>query len=112
MPGKMQMINKKADISITILVLGVVAICILTIFSFVGVKNKINEDFLGIGLIETMNSIEEEINFYGETDFESGDYKNNVFDGGNVVIKDINGNEVMGTYTKDGKTFVKVIYKK
>ena len=106
------MMNKKADISIIILVLGVVAICILTIFSFVGVNNERKSDFLGIGLIETMNSIEEEINFYGETKFESGDYKNNVFDGGNVVIKDINSNRVTGTYTKNGKTLVRVIYTK
>jgi hypothetical protein len=103
--------NKKADISITILVLGVVAISILTIFSFINSRDNIEEDFLGIGLIETINSIEEEINFYGETDFESGDYEN-VFDGGNVVIKDINSNRVTGTYTKNGKTLVRVIYTK
>tara|TARA_Y100000310_G_scaffold303088_1_gene341089 strand:+ start:2736 stop:3059 length:324 start_codon:yes stop_codon:yes gene_type:complete len=106
--------NKKADISIVILVLGVVAICILTIFSFVGEKNEREGDFLGIGLIETMNSIEEEFDFFNElgSEFKSEDYKNNVFERKGVNIKNINSEEVIGTYSKKGKTFVKIIYKK
>ena len=114
MSGEMQMIkNKKADISIIILVLGVVAISILTIFSFVGFDNEREGDFLGIGLIETMNSIEEEIKFVNaENEFKSEDYKNNVFERKGVKIRNINSNEVIGIYTKDGKTFVKVIYGK
>ena len=104
--------NKRAEISIIILILGVVAICILTIFSFVGVNNERKGDFLGIGLIETMNSIEEEIKFYGKTEFKSEDYENDIFVNGNVKIENINSNEVIGTYTKDGKTFVRVIYRK
>ena len=65
MSGKMQMkMNKRADIPVTILVIGVVGICILAILSFVG-SNKDNEaNFLGIGLIETMLSIEEELKLY------------------------------------------------
>ena len=101
--------NKRADISITILVLGVVAISILTIFSFINSKYEINEDFLGIGLIETMNSIEEEIKFNDKTEFESTDYKN-VFERGNVIIE-IDGNIMEGYYPDKEKRMVFVEYK-
>ena len=103
--------NKRADISIVILVLGVVAICILTIFSFVGVNNERKNDFLGIGLIETMNSIEEELKFYkSPSKFKSGDYENNVFERGNVIIE-ISGNILKGYYPDKEKRMVFVEYK-
>ena len=105
--------NKRAEISIIILILGVVAICILTIFSFVGVNNERKGDFLGIGLIETMNSIEEEFNFYGRTKFKSGDYKNNIFERGNEegkVIIEISGNIMNGYYPNKEKRIVFVKY--
>ena len=89
--------NKKADITVTILVLGVVGICILTILSFVGVKNSVDDDFLGIGLIETMNSIGEEMIFYSGTEFK-GDY-GSVFERGNVKII-MQGNTMEGSYYK------------
>ena len=57
--------NKKADISITILVLGVVALCFLTLLSFANKSNK--ADFAGVGLIETMKSVAEESGFYSKT---------------------------------------------
>ncbi|MBI2044062.1 hypothetical protein HYT24_01735 [Candidatus Pacearchaeota archaeon] len=65
--------NKKADIPITILVIGIVAICILTISSFWYAKNQQEKDFLGIGLIETMIAVSEETYFYDDTDFD-GEY--------------------------------------
>jgi hypothetical protein len=52
--------NKKGDIPITILVIGVVAVCVLTIFSFVFADSKQRETFAGAGLIEAMYSFEEE----------------------------------------------------
>jgi len=55
--------NKKADIPVTILVIGIVAICIFAILSFVNSSRKIQESFVGVGLIETIISIEEEIRF-------------------------------------------------
>jgi|TARA_Y100000034_G_scaffold110931_1_gene143502 hypothetical protein len=105
-----KMKNKKADISITILVLGVVAISILTIFSFVGVNNERKNNFLGIGLIETIGSIGEEIKFYDKTEFESRDYENNVFERRGVKIIMDENKVTEGTYTKNGKILVKVIY--
>ncbi len=76
--------NKRADISIVILVIGIIAVCFLAILSFVKSNENIDDNFLGIGLIETMNSIQEEQDFYDETPFV-GDY-GNFFEGENVKI--------------------------
>lgn len=56
--------NKKGDIPITILVIGVFAICGLAIFSFYISDSKIKEDFVNTELIEKINSFAEEIAFY------------------------------------------------
>ena len=103
--------NRKADISITILVLGVVAISILTIFSFMGQKNNVSSDFSGIGLIETMNSVQEEIGFVNKKSEFKLDY-GNVFERGNVKINIENGEVKEGTFTKNGKIVVRVVYQK
>jgi len=55
--------NKKADITVTILVLGIFIVCTLAIFSFISENNKSNQHLASIGFLETMNAIEEEINF-------------------------------------------------
>ncbi len=56
--------NKRGDISITLLVMGVFAVCTLTLFSFYisGVDGK--ETALKIGIMEKINSLAEEIKFY------------------------------------------------
>ena len=99
----MQMkMKKRADIPVTILVIGVVGICILAILSFVG-SNKDNEaNFLGIGLIETMLSIEEELNFFDKTKF-SGNYGNS-FERNGVRIT-LKGNEIVGNYSVTERNF-------
>lgn len=56
-------LNKKGDIPVTILVIGVFAICVLAIFSFIQAADNFNSNFRGVGLIETVNAIEEEIRF-------------------------------------------------
>jgi len=61
--------NRKGDISITILVLGVVALCFLTIFSFITFGINFSESFAGVGLIETMEAFDEEKSFFERTDF-------------------------------------------
>lgn len=66
--------NKKADIPITILVIGVFALCVLTIFSFISNNNDSQKTFAGVGLIETMYSFEKEISFnniHGFNNFNS-----------------------------------------
>ena len=92
--------NKRADISIVILVIGIIAVCFLAILSFVKLNKNMNDNFLGIGLIETMNSVEEEFNFYDEKNEFSGNY-GNVFERegffGKIKIN-INDENVHGVY--------------
>jgi hypothetical protein len=61
--------NKKGDIPITILVIGVVAICILAIFSFYFSDRKIKEDLNNIGIIEEAAVMKEKISFYRNLGF-------------------------------------------
>ena len=104
----MQMkMNKRADIPVTILVIGVVGICILAILSFVG-SNKDNEaNFLGIGLIETMLSIEEELKLYSNEELSiKGIYEDIEF----IELKNIkiitDGKKVLkGTYSVTERNF-------
>ncbi len=56
--------NKKANITITILVLGVLAVCILALISFISSKAHTEESFGGIKLIEKMNSQIEDYSVY------------------------------------------------
>ena len=56
--------NKKADLPIIILVLGVVAVCGLAILSFYSSGISVKKDFIGLGVIEKINSLSEEIDFY------------------------------------------------
>jgi len=57
--------NKRADIPITILVLGVVAICGLAILSFI-VSSKVNvkSDDLGLEVFEKLHADVEKFEFY------------------------------------------------
>lgn len=57
--------NKKGDVPVMILVIGVVAICILTIFSFVSFKKSSDKDFKeGLYLFEQAHSDLEMFKFY------------------------------------------------
>ena len=55
--------NKKGDIPVTILVIGVFVICALALLSFVKFNLDSDKDFVGIGLIETVLAVEEEVGF-------------------------------------------------
>jgi len=104
------MMNKRADVTIIVLVIGIVGVFILALLSFVKVDNDINGNFLGIGLIETMNSVGEELGLYGKSEFKGG-YGFEFINGNVKVITD--GNKVIsGTYIEDGKTLVLVEYVK
>lgn len=114
--------NKKADVSITILVIGIVAIFTLTISSFLWSNATESRNFAGIGLIETINSVSDEIAFSKNTDFKL-DYQNSI-DYGNVKIsisQDEKGNIIVSgqSYRKnslfnngDEKLLVNVSYYK
>ncbi len=55
--------NKRGDIPVTILVIGVVLICCLAIFSFFSSTAKIRKSFVGLGVMEELNSQIEEAAF-------------------------------------------------
>ncbi len=55
--------NKKGDIPVTILVLGVVLICILTIASFFFASYHVNKNF-DIRIIKEISLAKEKIDFY------------------------------------------------
>ncbi len=56
--------NKGGDIPITILVIGVFAVCAFAIISFIVSDNKIHRDFYGTDVIEEINSNIEKYYFY------------------------------------------------
>lgn len=69
------MINKKdkrGDIPLVILVIGIMLICALALFSFSSSMTKVRNSFLGIGLIENMNS-QIEKNYFLTKEFEHAD---------------------------------------
>jgi hypothetical protein len=59
--------NKNGDISQMILIIGTVLVCILTLLSFNLTNVKIRDSFVGLGLVEQLNSQIEENYFYETT---------------------------------------------
>jgi hypothetical protein len=51
----MKMKHKKANIPITILVIGIFVVCTLALLSFVLFKISVRESFVGVGLMEKIN---------------------------------------------------------
>lgn len=56
--------NKKGDIPITFLILGVFLICSFALVSFYISTNRVDRNFVGVGLIEEMNAEIEKYHFY------------------------------------------------
>ncbi len=56
--------NKRGDLPVTILVIGVVLICGLALFSFLASGIKTGQSLLGVSQIEEMNSKIDEYYFY------------------------------------------------
>lgn len=100
--------NKRADIPITILVIGIVALCILTVVSSLYMKSQQDKSFIGIGLIETMLSIKEEVSFYKQNPEFTTPYGDKIYFE-NIEIT-VNENEMVGTYSQQEKPIVKVTY--
>ena len=48
--------NKRGDLPVTILIIGVFGVCILAIFSFIYSSYKINKSFVGIEIMEKANA--------------------------------------------------------
>ena len=60
--------NKRANIPIIILVLGVLAVCGVVLLNFTLFKKNYNEDFNCLNIIEQVNSIAEKFKFYESID--------------------------------------------
>jgi asparagine N-glycosylation enzyme membrane subunit Stt3 len=59
--------NKKGDIPLTVLVVGIVLVCCIAIFSFIFSTIKARNTFVGIGTIEDMNAQLEQRTFSSES---------------------------------------------
>ncbi|MEX0920820.1 MAG: hypothetical protein WDZ62_00995 [Candidatus Pacearchaeota archaeon] len=65
----MKIKNKRGDIPITILVIGVLAVCGLALLSFYLSDKKVSENFLNQGILEKAIVLEEKIQVYDELGF-------------------------------------------
>lgn len=84
--------NKKADITITILVILITSICILTITSFLVSKEKVQSNYLGLELFEGMSADVETFYFYlnaGFTESEAAEKIGAEMEGSKLVIDKI-----------------------
>jgi len=68
--------DKRGDIPVTILVLGVFVICALALLSFYASSIKLSNASVGIDLMEKMNSNINEYNFYNSHGFSEEQIKN------------------------------------
>lgn len=109
--NKKFMQNKKADIPITILVIGVFAICVLAIISFINSESQ--KSILGIEVIEEIHANVENFNFYLNNGFSKEEAAQEIgaeIIGNKLIVeKDVIANEVFNwnqfifsiKYTKD-----------
>jgi hypothetical protein len=67
--------NKRGDIPITIFVIGVLAICILAIFSFYSSDRNVKDDFSSISAIEKVLIVKEKISLYEDFGFTQEEIK-------------------------------------
>ena len=68
--------NRRADIPITILVIGVLAICTLAILSFFLSDRIVKNDFVVLEAVEEAKIMKEKISFYANTGFSEEEIKN------------------------------------
>jgi hypothetical protein len=65
--------NNKADIPVTVLVIGVFAVCSLAMVSFFYVNVKVINSFVGLNLIEEVSADMEKINFPKQSEIKGPD---------------------------------------
>jgi len=67
-------VNKRAEITITLLVIGVFVVCTLALISFISFKIVLRDSFVGVDLIEKVNSEIEEnsLNNHYEEEIDKG----------------------------------------
>jgi len=71
-------INKRGDIPVTILVIGVILVCAVALFSFISTTINTRNSFTGIGLIGQMNSQIEASNLYASAGFPEAGQKSDI----------------------------------
>ena len=64
--------NRRGDIPITILVIGILAICLLAIFSFYSSDRNVKKDFAVVGVVEEVALIREKMDFYENLGLSEG----------------------------------------
>ncbi len=67
--------NKKGDLPITILVIGIVAICVMAIFSFYFSDRRVKQDINDMGIVEEAAIMKEKILFYENLGFNEEEIK-------------------------------------
>ncbi len=72
--------NRKGDIPITILVMGVVAICALAIYSFYFSTRSVGNDFRVLDVLEEASILQEKFSFYEKNTVLSGEEIEELFD--------------------------------
>ena len=75
--------NKRGDIPIAILVVGVILICALAILSFLSSSFKLEKSFADVTIMEDLNVKIEEYTFYKNQGVSNEEIKNalNIFEG-------------------------------
>ncbi len=75
--------NKRGDIPITILVVGVILICALAILSFLSSSFKLEKSFADVTIMEDFNVKIEEYTFYKNQGVSNEEIKNalNIYEG-------------------------------
>ena len=97
----MKKLNKKGDLPVTLLVIGVFAICSLALFSFFYSDFKIKDSLKTINLMEQIGSTKEDIMLYENVDsgmIENLNYFNKEYEAENnifVKVKNENGYHVI-----------------
>ena len=72
---RIRKMNKRGDIPVTILVLGVLAICLFAIFSFYTSDGNVKEDFQVVGAVEEASLVRERIELHRNLGFEEAEIK-------------------------------------
>ena len=91
--------SKKADISVTIFVIGVLAVCTLTILSFSYVKSKSNAFFSdSFNILEGVNSDVDKIHFYENIGVNPENFLDVKKEGNNYLIQRSSTRSVVGLF--------------
>ncbi len=101
--------NRKGNIPITILTIGVVLVCTFALYTFLSSRNHVRNSFVGIGVIEDMNSQIEQNYFYKQSGMVIGTYSdiNGVF----AYAKENNINEKKCNCGEDCDSYASMVVK-